>query len=340
MEMSSDKLLSIIVPAYNSQDYICRCLDTVVQGGTEVEVIVVDDGSTDQTAEIAQKYVTQFPNIVRLEQKENGGHGSAVNRGLEVAIGLYVKVVDSDDRLEPAEYMKVLSALRENDQIDLLITNYVYDYTYNGTQKVAQFKNMFPQRIPISWDQMKDFRMDQLLMMHALYYRTSFLRQSGLKLPEHTFYVDNLVAYLPLPHVKSLMYIECSPYHYTIGRDGQSVSKQAMLRQMDQQLKVTGLMIEAYDIQRDLKSEKLKKYMLHYLTLMMAITMTYIYISKDSELKRKADIFWEMIQQQDSALYAVLQRNRLLVLINLGSRISPGLLSFGFKLVTRIYKIS
>lgn len=338
--MKNSKLLSIVVPSYNSQDYLRHCLDSVVQGGQEVEVIVVDDGSTDNTAEIAREYCARFPEIVRLEQKENGGHGSAVNRGLEVATGTYFKVVDSDDWLDTSDYLKVLSSLRSLDPIDLLVANYVYEYSYNGKHKVMSYRNIFPTDQVISWDQMHHFRFDQLMLMHSMFYRTAFLRQCGLKLPEHTFYVDNLVAYLPLPHVKSLVYLDCSPYHYSIGRPGQSVNTQAMIRQIDQQLKVTRMMIEAYDVFNDIKSESLRRYMLFYLSMMVAITVTHIYIAEDKGLSCKADELWDFIRQQDEKLYDSLRRSFINSCISLGRKISPRLLSQGLNLVKRIYKIS
>lgn len=338
--MKNIKLLSIVVPSYNSQDYLRHCLDTVVKGGQEVEVIVIDDGSTDATAEIAREYCARFPGIVRLEQKENGGHGSAVNRGLEVATGTYFKVVDSDDWLDTKDYMSVLSLLRSLGPIDLLITNYVYEYSYNGKHKVMRFSNVFPQGKVITWDHMHRFRFDQLMLMHSLFYRTDLLRECGLKLPEHTFYVDNLVAYLPLPYVKSLVYLDCSPYHYLIGRPGQSVNTQVMIKQIDQQLKVTRLMIEAYDLFKDIEGEKLRRYMIFYLSMMVAITVTYIYIAEDEKLICKADELWAFIKQKDEKLYAVLRKSFLNSGIRVAQKISPRLIAQGLKLIKRIYKFS
>jgi glycosyltransferase involved in cell wall biosynthesis len=236
-EMDNTKLLSIVVPSYNSQDYLRRCLDTVVQGGREVEVIVVDDGSTDHTAEIAREYCERFPEIVRLKQKENGGHGSAVNCGLELATGTFFKVVDSDDWLNVSAYHTMLSKLRSIGSVDLVISNYVYEYFYTGKSYVVRYNNVFPQGKIISWEKMQRFHKDQMMLMHSMIYRTDLLRQCGLKLPEHTFYVDNLVAYLPLPHVKSLVYFDCDLYRYFIGRADQSVNTQVVIRRIDQQLK-------------------------------------------------------------------------------------------------------
>jgi len=338
--MKNIKLLSIVVPSYNSQDYLRQCLDTVVRGGQEVEVIVVDDGSTDSTADIAREYCCRFPGIVRLEQKENGGHGSAVNRGLEVATGTYFKVVDSDDWLDTPDYISVLSLLRSIGSVDLLIANYVYEYSYNGKHKVMRYRNVFPQGKIISWDSIHRFRFDQLMLMHSMFYRTALLRQYGLKLPEHTFYVDNLVAYLPLPYVKSLVYLDCSPYHYSIGRVGQSVNTQVMIKQIDQQLKVTRIMIEAYDVFNDIENENLKRYMLFYLSMMVAITVTHIYIAQDKELSCKADELWDFIRQRDEKLYAVLRRSFINSCINFGRKISPRLISQGLNVVKHIYKFS
>ncbi|WP_407307021.1 glycosyltransferase family 2 protein [Desulfosporosinus sp. SB140] len=340
LEMNHIKLLSIVVPSYNSQDYLHHCLDTVVQGGQEVEVIVVDDGSTDSTAKIAREYCERFPGIVRLEQKENGGHGSAVNRGLEVATGIYFKVVDSDDWLDTSDYMSVLSLLRSIGAVDLLITNYVYEYSYNGKHKVMRYSNIFPQGKVISWDSMRRFRLDQLMLMHSMFYRTELLRQCGIRLPEHTFYVDNLFAYLPLPYVKSLVYLDCSPYHYLIGRAGQSVNTQVMIKQIDQQLKVTRMMIEAYDLFKDIKCENLKRYMLFYLSMMVAITVTHIYIAEDKGLSCKADELWDFIRQKDEKLYTALRRSFVNSCISFAQKISPRIISQGLNLIKHIYKFS
>ena len=338
--MKNIKLLSIVVPSYNSQDYLSNCLDTLVQGGQEVEIIVVDDGSTDSTAEIAQDYCDRFPGIVRLEQKENGGHGSAVNRGLEVATGTYFKVVDSDDWLDILDYQAVISFLRSTDLIDLLVTNYVYEYSYTAKQKVMRYSNVFPQGKVISWSSINRFRFDQLMLMHSMFYRTNLLRECGIKLPEHTFYVDNLVAYLPLPYAKRIVYLDCSPYHYSIGRFGQSVNAQAVIKHIDHQIKVTCMMIEAFDVFNDIKSPNLRRYMLLYLSRMVAITITYLYIAEDEELNCKADELWDFIRQKDARLYAELRRSFVNSCINLGQKINPRILSQGFNLIRRIYKFS
>lgn len=91
------KLLSVAIPCYNSEAYMSKCINSLLIGGEEVEIIIVDDGSSDRTAEIADDYAEKYPTIVKAIHQENGGHGQAVNTGIKNATGLYFKVVDSDD---------------------------------------------------------------------------------------------------------------------------------------------------------------------------------------------------------------------------------------------------
>ena len=126
------KLLSIAIPCYNSEAYMRNCIESLLPGGEDVEIIIVDDGSTkDRTAEIADEYAAKYPTIVKAVHQENGGHGQAVNTGLKNATGLYFKVVDSDDWVDAESYPKVLKTLgelvREGNAVDMVICNYIYD---------------------------------------------------------------------------------------------------------------------------------------------------------------------------------------------------------------------
>ena len=102
------KYITFAVPCYNSQDYMRRCVDSLLAGGRDVEIILINDGSSDDTGRIADEYQLRYPDIVRAVHKPNGGHGSGVNKGLELARGLYYKVVDSDDWLDAGAYRMLL----------------------------------------------------------------------------------------------------------------------------------------------------------------------------------------------------------------------------------------
>jgi glycosyltransferase involved in cell wall biosynthesis len=334
------KLLSIAVPSYNSEDYLRRCLDTVVQGGKEVEVIVVDDGSTDHTADLAREYCRLYPDIVRLIQKENGGHGSAVNCGLQAAEGTFFKVVDSDDWLDPSAYHNVLKVLRDADSVDLVVTNYVYEYFYKGKSKCVKFGNVLPVGKVITFDEMKRFRISQFMIMHTMIYRTEVLRRSGLRLPEHTFYVDNIFAYVPLPFVNKLMYVDLDLYRYFIGRADQSVNTQVMIKRIDQQLRVTKIMADAYDLFADVPSQTLQSYMLHYLSIMVAISLIHLYLSENPEDAPKASELWEYLRSRDPRLYAAVRSDFVNRFIRLLHREGQHATRAGFRIARRIYKFS
>ncbi|MCR5669373.1 MAG: glycosyltransferase family 2 protein, partial [Butyrivibrio sp.] len=201
------KLLSIAVPCYNSQDYMEKCIDSLLVGGEEVEILIVDDGSKDRTAEIADRYEREYPTICKAIHKPNGGHGSAVNAGIEHATGLYFKVVDSDDWVKEIAYRKILSTLAElaggEKQLDLLISNFVYNKVGEKRHKVMRYNTMFPIEQLFTWKDIKRIPKGRYLLMHSVIFRTKLLRQCGLRLPEHTFYVDNIYVFNPLPFVKN-----------------------------------------------------------------------------------------------------------------------------------------
>ena len=247
------KLLSVAIPCYNSAAYMRNCIESLLPGGDEVEILIVDDGSTkDNTAEIADEYERNYPGICRAIHQENGGHGEAVNAGLRNATGVYYKVVDSDDWVNEEAYMEVLDTLRkfvhDNVTLDMLITNFVYEKQGAKHKKVMNYNMALPKRQLIDWNGARGFRLGQYILMHSVIYRVEMLRNCGLELPKHTFYVDNIFVYQPLPHVKSMYYLDVNFYRYFIGRDDQSVNEKVMISRIDQQILVTKLMLGYYDV--------------------------------------------------------------------------------------------
>ena len=224
-----DKLITFAVPCYNSAAYMDHCVETLLAAGEDAEIILVDDGSTkDDTPAKCDAWAAKHPDIIRAIHQENGGHGEGVNQGIRNARGLYYKVVDSDDWLDTDALGKVMAKLREfaamPAPVDLLIANYVYEHVEDNTQKVMGYKNVFPADQIIAWDSIRRFRTSQYLLMHSVIYRTQLLRDCGLELPKHTFYVDNIFVYQPLPYVKTLYYMDLYLYRYFICRADQSVN--------------------------------------------------------------------------------------------------------------------
>ena len=224
-----------------------KAINSILAGGEDVEIIVVNDGSRDGTQEIAEKYQEKYPTIVKAVKKENGGHGDAVNCGLQHATGKYFKVVDSDDWVDRDALNKILDAVKgfvdADSPVDMIISNYVYEKVGMTNKKVIRYDNVLPENQIFRWDDIGRFRLDQYILMHSVIYRTDMLRLCQLKLPKHTFYVDNIYVYYPLPHVRTLYYLNVDFYRYFIGREDYSVNEKVMISRIDQQLFVTKSML-------------------------------------------------------------------------------------------------
>ena len=299
------KLLTFAIPCYNSEAYMEKCIESLLPGGDDVEILIVDDGSHDRTAEIADAYEKKYPGIIRAIHQENGGHGEGVNQGIRNATGLYYKVVDSDDWLDEAALRTVLAKLNtltaRGTAPDLMICNYVYEHVEDNTSHTVRYTNVFPQNRLFNWTHVGHFRPDQNLLMHSVMYRTQVLRDCGMVLPKHTFYVDNIFVYQPLPFVKSMYYMDLDLYRYFIGRADQSVNESVMVKRVDQQLRVTKHMIDCQDLDALKGQKKLRSYMLHYLSMMMAISDIFLLLDGSAAAKQKENELWAYLKAHTSA---------------------------------------
>lgn len=300
------KYISFAIPCYNSAAYMDRAVESILKGGEDVEIIIVNDGSKDDTSKIAHEYEEKYPTIIRAVDKENGGHGDAVNAGLDHAEGKYFKVVDSDDWVDEEALYKILDVLKkfeeEEKQVDMLLANYVYEKEGMEHKKVIEYKNVLPQEEIFGWNDVKHFHLGQYILMHSVIYRTQMLKNCGLELPKHTFYVDNIFVYYPLPYVKNLYYMNLDLYHYFIGRSDQSVNEQVMIGRVDQQIKVNKIMIDQYDL-RTIQNPKLRKYMTSYLDIMMTVSSIMLIRSGTQESLDKKKDLWQYLKKKDAGLY-------------------------------------
>ena len=301
------KLLTVAIPCYNSESYMEHCINTLLTGGEEVEIIIVDDGSAkDRTGEIADRYAREYPTICRAIHQENGGHGEAVNTGLKNATGIFFKVVDSDDWVNEEAYVQVLDTLRRfvygGETLDMLVTNFVYEKEGARRKKVMKYHTAFPKDKVFGWNDVKFFMTGQYILMHSVIYRTGLLIQCGLELPKHTFYVDNIFVYQPLPHVKHIYYLDVNFYRYYIGRQDQSVNEEVMIGRIDQQIRVTKLMLGYYDAMK-ISSRKLRHYMIQYLEIMMTICSVLAIKSGTEENLEKKKELWQYLKKQNLPLY-------------------------------------
>lgn len=317
-----------------------HAVESVLAGGEDVEVLIIDDGSTDDTAKIADEMETENPGIVRAIHQENGGHGEAVNTGLRNAKGLYFKVLDSDDWLDRESLIKILEKLRrfirEGQLVDMFLANYVYEKPSLRKHKAIRYEGVFPEEKVFGWSDVKKFKISQNILMHSVIYRTQMLYDCKLELPPHTFYVDNIFVYKPLPFVKTMYYMNVDLYRYFIGRDDQSVNETVMIDRIDQQLKVNKLLIDAYDLNR-IKNKKLRDYMVKYLAMMMTVSSVFL-IKEGSEgsLEKRTEL-WKYLRNSSKSTFRLVNKQVLSKPMQIRGKAGRKMVVWGYSISRKLY---
>lgn len=282
--------ISFVVPSYNAAQYLDRNIPSLIVGGDDVEIIIVNDGSKDNTLEVAQKYAEKHPNI-KIIDKENGGHGSTINEALKVAQGKYFKCVDADDWVDEEGYKKLLDLLKKHEkegvEPDLYITEFVYNRLDDGVTSSRDFSKSYPPNKLMTWEDLNRPNNMDFFMMHMMLYKTEILRKSGLELPKHTFYVDNLYVYQPLYYVKTMYYYPVKFYQYYVGHQGQSISYENMAKNYSHDFRVFNIISHLYTMEDLNKLTKAhKKYMVFALMVDAALAVFYSVAGKKLGAKK------------------------------------------------------
>ena len=338
------KLITYAIPCYNSAEYMDACIESILACNRpdDIEIIVVDDGSTkDNTLEKAQAWESTNPGVVRAIHQENGGHGAAVMTGLETARGLYFKVVDSDDWLDNDANVAMLDKLASFDEpLDLMLVNYVYEHTADNTSEVMSYHRMLPEGRIFTWDECGHFGLTKYILMHSVIYRTQMLRDCGLTLPRHTFYVDNIFVYVPLPNCERIYYMDVDLYRYFIGREDQSVNESVMIGRIDQQLRVTRTMIDSFLLERDVKSPRLRSYMRNYLTMMMVICTVFSMMSDREDKEQLRAGIWKYLREHDYQTYVKIRRSVMGVGTHLPGKAGDRVLLSAYHIAQKVFKFN
>ncbi len=338
-------LLTVVVPAYNAQNYLRRALDPL-RDVAAVEVVIVDDGSSDATAELADEYVRAAPATYRVIHQANAGHGGAINAGVAAARGTYLKVLDADDWFDIGSLMLTLSHLARLERdggVDALFTDYVHE-RLGKSSRAARFDSVFPRGRIFGWDDVERFGRRNILMMHAITYRTELLQRTGIRLPEHTFYVDNLFVVQPLRHVRRMSYLPVSLYRYFIGRADQSVNAKVMLSRVDQHVRVNRLVLDALPSPDAVTSGDvptgLYLALLHYVEAVCAVSSaTLARGGTDEHLAARARL-WSDIRQQNPWLYARTRRSLMSASANLPGQVGRRVTSLAYHVASRVVGFS
>ena len=228
---STKPVLTIAIPSYNVESYIEKCLNSILRASNikDIEILVINDGSTDRTAEIVKEYEKNTNGIVRLINKENGGHGSTINRSIAEAKGKYYRLVDGDDWVDDENLSKLVDILKKTDA-DIVLTKGSYEYTDTATLvDIIGYDNLVEGQ---------KYYFDDLIykgygfntygpLLTTGNYKLDVLKKANFKISEKRPYVDMEFNSFSLKYVNTLEYYNLDIYRYLIGRRGQTISKEA-----------------------------------------------------------------------------------------------------------------
>lgn len=343
-----NKTITFGIPCYNSAAYMDHCIESILEGtgyAEDVEIIIVDDGSAkDETPAKADEWAERHPKIIRAIHQENGGHGAAVMQAVRNASGVYFKNVDSDDWVDAEAVSALLAQLRHfielGEHVDLVITNYVYEHVEDDTRNVVDYRRVLPVGKVFTWNDMGHFMMWQYLLMHALTYRVDVLREAGLDMPPHTFYVDNIYAYVPFPACRSIYYLDVDVYRYFIGREDQSVNDKVLTSRVDHYWRVARVMMHAYHVYDDISSAKLRSYMMNYFTIIMAICSVFSKKSDRPDAMDELQRLWDELKAYDHRMYRRARHGVVGLATNLPGTVGRALTLAGYRAAQKLVKFN
>lgn len=304
------KLLTVVIPMYQVEKYIEQCLESFVVPELldELEVLVINDATPDHSRELAVEYQKRYPNTFRIIDKENGGHGSTINRGIEEAAGRYFKVVDGDDWVDQTGLRHLVALLRKTNA-DMVLSNYVW-VDEKTRKKRMEVSNICPVMEPEK-EYPVDAVADHIFMkMHAITYKTSLLKGQGERLDEHCFYVDMEYILFPLPYVKTVVSLPDVVYQYRVGLSGQSMSLENMRKRCSQHERVLNRLLAFYDgLQEEQRSN-----LMEMTIARMAVSQYKIYLSFRESYRSSLIAMEQRLQKDYPAIYTKVRQKAILLL--------------------------
>ena len=248
--------------------------------------------------------------------------------------------------MQAEAYAKILETLRSivegGKPLDMLISNFVYEKEGEKRKKVMNYRHILPKDRMFTWADCHHFSKGHYILMHSVIFRTKLLKDSGIHLPEHTFYVDNIYVFEPLLHVENMYYLDVNFYRYYIGREDQSVNEGIMISRLDQQVRVNKIMIDYYVDNKPqiLKCKKRHQYMRNYLEIIMTVSSILCIRSGTEEHLEVKKELWQYLKQRDRMLYLWLRNGIMGGAMNLPGKGGRKISVEGYRICQKIFNFN
>lgn len=312
--MKHEKVLSVSVASYNVEKYIAKCLESFIntQILDDVEILVISDGSKDRTVEISKEYESRYPDSIKVIEKENGGHGSTINKGIELATGKYFKIVDADDWVDQEGIEKLVENLKKSD-VDLVVN----DYCYVNPDGIKTRDIISVDRANVELNKKLDYKEVGKyipLYMHSFTIKTEILKNMSERIDEHMFYVDAEYVIFPLRHINSVIALDFPVYMYLYGTTEQSMNVDNWVKRREQHRKVLVRVINYYNDNYDLIPDEVKQIILSRIKG-LAITQYLLYFSMEASDAQRDELlaFDSELETLNSDIYKMVRENGRLI---------------------------
>lgn len=308
------KLLSISVAAYNMEKLIRQNLDSFInsKAAQDIEVLVINDGSKDSTADIVREYQEKYPDTVKLIDQPNAGPGSTVNRGIENASGKYFRMVDADDWVDAHGFERLVETLKYTDA-DMVVCDYTMVDNETNQTRLCKVNGITPNTV-VSFDSVCE-NID--LQMHNSVFKTSILKDNNIRV-FNGFYTDIQYLLFPAPYVNTLLYIDCNVYMYRVSLSGQSMSPESLQRNLHMHDAMVFSVIKLYNQTRPVRP-KTARYILNKLISVAGCQLsTLLSFAPDAEHKKALFEFFEKFKNECPDGYAEFAKLKTVAALNIG----------------------
>lgn len=332
-----NKVLTVIIPTYNIEKYIRKCLDSFIIEDImrDIEVLIVNDGSKDTSVSIAKEFEEKYPNTFRIINKENGGHGSTINRGIIEAKGRYFKVVDGDDWVDKTAFIKLVTFLKRTNS-DIVASNF-YWVDHKSGKKKAEFKEPFKNVIYFEEYNFAEIFDKIFIKMHSMTIKTNVLKEKIPNLDEHCFYVDMEYVLFPIPYIKTVTFIPEYVYMYRVGLPNQSMNITRMQKNEENYDRVLKRLLGYYKKQEINKIENC--YMTYFENVIgrMIASRVKIFLSfpYSNDVKKKIKEQDEYLRKNYPKVYSAV-RNKAVILLRKSNYHLYHIAHFSYKVLERL----